>query len=92
MKEKKFKEHSKLITDISLIGVAAILLYSMVIIAITQDTSSLTELIIVAGGIGSAALGFYMWRAKAKDKLEMYRKDPEAFNATGLGKEEEIGG
>lgn len=92
--QKKPKEHSKVIVDAALIGAAVILAYVMVMIAVTGDTGSLPELIGVAAVIAPAALGFYMWRAKAKDKIEMYRKDPEAFEAAGIGEndEEETGG
>lgn len=86
---KKHRDHSKIITDAALIGAAVILVYAMVMIAVTRDMSSLPELIGVAAAIVTAAIGFYMWRAKAKDKLEMRREyGPEIYNDAGIADDE----
>lgn len=85
---KPKREHSKVIADAGLIYAAVILIFVMVMIAITKDTSHLTELIVAAGGIATAAMGFYMWRAKAKDKLDMRREyGADIYNDAGIGDE-----
>lgn len=85
---KPKREHSKVIADAGLIGAAVILAYVMVMIAVTGDTGALPELIAVAGTTTAAAIGFYMWRAKAKDKLDMRREyGADIYNDAGIGDE-----
>lgn len=87
-------DYSKVMCGLITALIAAILIFGCVMIGITQDTSALTELII--GGFAALTLvsAAYLWRAKAKDKIQMYRDDPEAFVAAGIGDDEneEAGG
>ncbi|MBQ8507494.1 MAG: hypothetical protein IJ466_08720 [Clostridia bacterium] len=72
--EKRYRDYSHLITTFGLSGVAVIMVFSMVMIALGVDSESLIALI----GFGSAAGIFffkhYMRRAAQKDNLEQRRK------------------
>lgn len=88
MKKKKFVEYSKLITALGLIFVGVILIFSMVMIAATGDTSALEWLIGFASAAGILIVKYYMKRAAQKDNLEQIRKyGAEAFESA---KEDEM--
>ena len=95
VKKKRHVDYSKIMCSLITALIAGVLIFGCYMIYITQDTSSLTQLMI--GGFAALTLvaGLYLWRAKAKDKIQMYRDDPEAFRAAGIGnneEDEEIGG
>ena len=91
---KKHREYSKLVCSCALIGVGMVIAFACVMIWVTQDTGALEWLVGGAFTTAAAIIGFYLWRAKAKDKLQMYKNDPEAYIAAGLGndEDEEAGG
>ena len=79
--QKRYRDYSHLITTFGLSGVAVIMVFSMVMIALGVDSESLIALI----GFGSAAgiffFKYYMRRAAQKDNLEQRRKyGAEVFN------------
>ena len=93
--KKRHVDYSKIMCGLGFVLIAGILIFSCYMIWETKDTGALTELVIGGFAALTLILGLYLWRAKAKDKLEMYRKDPEAFEAAGIGnteENEEIGG
>lgn len=92
--KKRHVDYSKIMCGILSGVIVAILTFGCYMIWETKDTSALTELIIGAFAALTLIVGFYLWRAKAKDKIQMYRDDPAAFEAAGIGEdnEEEIGG
>ena len=94
--KKRYIEYSKLVTGCMLCVLVAVLGFSCWMIWDTRDTGALEWLIGGAFTTIAAIVGFYLWRAKAKDKIQMYKNDPEAFRAAGIGNneedEEEIGG
>ena len=73
-KEKPYREYSKTITTLTLIGVGVILAFSMVMIAVTGDTDALEWLIGFASAAGVFIVKYYMRRAAQKDNLEQRRK------------------
>lgn len=87
-------DYSKVMCGILSGVIVGVLLFGCYMIYDTKDTSALTELIIGAFAALTLIVGFYLWRAKAKDKIQMYRDDPEAFRASGIGEneDEEAGG
>ena len=71
---KKYREYSKIITAAALIMAAAILVFSMVMIAVTQEMGALEWLIGFASASGVLIIKFYMQRAAQKDNLEQRKK------------------
>ncbi len=64
-------EHSKFITRYAIILVTAIVVFACVMMAITKDLSSLTELLIGAFAALTAIMGFYFDKAKAENKIKL---------------------
>lgn len=86
---KPFREYSKVVTAAALIAVGIILLFSMVMIAITGETSALEWLIGFATTAGMLTIRFYMRRAEAKDKLELCKKyGTEIYESSGAGNDD----
>lgn len=71
---KKFHEYSKLATTAALIMAGVILLFSMVMIAVTADTGALEWLIGFASTAAVLIIKYYMRRAAQKDNLEQRRR------------------
>lgn len=86
---RAYREYSKIITASALIAVGIILLFSMVMIAITGETSALEWLIGFATTAGMLTIRFYMRRAEAKDKLELCKKyGAETYEASGAANDD----
>lgn len=71
---KKFREYSKVVTAAALIMAGAILLFAMVMIAVTADTGALEWLIGFASTSAVLIIKYYMRRAAQKDNLEQRRR------------------
>lgn len=71
---KKFREYSKTVTTAALIMAGVILIFAMVMIAVTADTSALEWLIGFASTAAVLIIKYYMRRAAQKDNLEQRRK------------------
>lgn len=71
---KKFHEYSKLVTTAALIMAGCILLFAMVMIAVTADTGALEWLIGFASTSAVLIIKYYMRRAAQKDNLEQRRR------------------
>lgn len=71
---RKFREYSKLVTTAALVMAGAILLFSMVMIAVTGDTGALEWLIGFASTAAVLIIKYYMRRAAQKDNLEQRRR------------------
>lgn len=71
---KKYREYSKVITAAALVMAAAILVFSMVMIAVTKETGALEWLIGFASASAVLIIKYYMQRAAQKDNLEQRRK------------------
>lgn len=71
---KRFREYSKTITTAALIMAGVILIFAMVMIAVTADTSALEWLIGFASTAAVLIIKYYMRRAAQKDNLEQRRK------------------
>ena len=74
MSMKKFREYLKLVTTAALVMAGAILLFSMVMIAVTADTGALEWLIGFASTAAVLIIKYYMRRAAQKDNLEQRRR------------------
>lgn len=90
MKAKsKYREYSKIITASVLIGAAAVMVYSMVMIAIMQDGEALLALIGFSTAVGLFTIKYYMRRAAQKDNLEQCRRyGTEVFENSKVSEEE----
>lgn len=89
MKRRTYREYSKIVTTAALIAVGIILLFSMVMIAITGETGALEWLIGFATTAGMLTIRFYMRRAEAKDKLELCKKyGAETYEASGAANDD----
>lgn len=71
---KRFREYSKTVTTAALIMAGVILIFAMVMIAGTADTSALEWLIGFASTAAVLIIKYYMRRAAQKDNLEQRRK------------------
>lgn len=71
---KRFREYSKTVTTAALIMAGVILIFAMVMIAVTADTSALEWLIGFASTAAVLIIKYYMRRAAQKDNLEQRRK------------------
>lgn len=79
---KKFREYSKVVTAAALIMAGVILLFAMVMIAVTADTGALEWLIGFASTSAVLIIKYYMRRAAQKDNLEQRRRyGAEVFEA-----------
>ena len=91
--KKPFIEYSKIVTACVLLVLLAVLIFACWMVYLTRNTDALEWLVGGAFPTIAAIVGFYLWRAKSKDKIQMYKSDPEAFRAAGIGeKDEDIGG
>lgn len=89
MKRRSYREYSKIVTTAGLIAVGTILVFAMVMIAITQDVSALEWLIGFGTTAGALIFRFYMRRAEAKDKLELCKKyGTEIYESSGAGNDD----
>lgn len=89
MKRRTYREYSKIVTTAALIAVGIILLFAMVMIAITGETSALEWLIGFATTAGMLTIRYYMRRAEAKDKLELCKKyGAETYEASGAANDD----
>ena len=89
--EKKKPEFSKKILIVLSVWAGIITAFSMLMIWITQDTGALEWLITTTAAAVDVALGFYFWKARAENKIKLYKYyGREAYEATNTT--DEIGG
>lgn len=78
------REFSKKILIVLSVWAGIVTAFSMLMIWITQDTGALEWLITTTAAAVDVALGFYFWKAKAENKIKLYKYyGPEAYEASG---------
>ena len=83
-KKIRRREFSKKILIVLSVWAAIITVFSMIMIWITQDTGALEWLITSTAAAVDVALGFYFWKARAENKIKLYKYyGPEAYEASG---------
>ena len=84
-KEPRKSEFSKKILIVLSVWAAIITVFSMVMIWRTEDTGALEWLITSTAAAVDVALGFYFWKARAENKIKLYKHyGPEAYEASGV--------
>ena len=78
--KKKF-EFSKIIFVYIAIMFTIVIIFTMVLMWVTQDTSAVAYLIPAVGGLMATTVGFYSWKAKAENVLKIQQNASSEINA-----------
>ena len=68
--KKKF-EFSKIIFVYIAIMFTIVIIFTMILMWVTKDTSAVAYLIPAVGGLMATTVGFYSWKAKAENVLKI---------------------
>lgn len=74
MRRRNKKEFSKVLVTLILVVTLAVIIFSMVMIYITKDTSPLAYLIPAVFTETATATGFYYYKARAENELKIKRQ------------------
>lgn len=74
MRRRNKKEFSKVLVTLILVVTLAVIIFSMVMIYITKDTSPLAYLIPAVFAETATATGFYYYKARAENELKIKRQ------------------
>jgi len=87
-RRKKSIEFSKAILLVSSVFASVVSVFTMAMVAYTQDTSILEYLIAAVFAEVTAATGFYFWKAKAENKIKLRKMyGADIYESSGAGED-----